>query len=1538
MQRKLNTRFLVILTIVVVAGLMVLVVGGRYLFRGTADKHLKMAELYTRENRLADAAEEYKTAISLDRRNPETFVKLGDVMRLLTRTDPMMVDKDKQYWTMALEVDPSYLPAMQLLLNAYIEDAQLWPQPQMFERLRDICNRILAVDPNDARAKAQLHMSWLQRWMVGVETPSVQTDQSMVELKNIQAKEPANIDVPYILARARIKHARDLFAQDRLPDAASDLAEAESTMQQLIEANPDNSLAHLRQGQVLMEIAGVYAKDLGRRKTYRAMGIAAVTRACELAKPADPLAKPEDPAYAEVNMALAALMAQEQKNDQAEKIYRELLDRRPEDRSVRIALAQMMAADPAKRADAIALLDQGVSDDQAAIGSRVRLRGDQELRAQIVLAGLRIDALAGLKDEQEKKDLQAKIEEHLKTIYNRQGESPEYLRLKGRLCQAQNQYVDAIQTYSRAAAMLAQLGQPQNDDMMYQLARVYIAAQQTGEARNILEDLVRKYDSFLPARILLCRVLLTEGSRDKLAVHLRYLEQTAANDPQVTALLLAASVQQDPKRSRDLLAKLPESTRDEKITKAKAAFEADQVTETQRLADDILKQTPADEEAAQLSVQALLRQSKPGEAQRVLSLALAANADSRVLRLLKAQLEGGGEQLDDAIDEDIDRIPDEFTRELKKSAVADSRGKTEEALAHLANAEKIKPDAPELWDQYFQFYARQKQWDKLQPYLDKLIAVNHDRAGGLLYQFRLAMARNEVDRAIDLARQMTVKLPEFAQSWLALAQGLQSGRKYEEAKQAYLRVLEKQAANLDAYRGLVESCYAMRQTDDAGRHIADARRRMPNNSVLKQMEIEYELNYGQPEKVIGLIEAQASRQKDKPQSWAMLGRAYERILQRKAAKGGDDEVRKWASTLREHYGKAFEKWPDNSEFAGKFADACLQLNLRDEAERALTQHAEKVPDKPEPALMLAEFYARTNQPAQAELVLRKAAERMPKATELWQRIATIQVLANKIDDAIATLDAAPDQDQVLTQKLEILLQARSTARAKELIQGALARKGEDFSLINAQAYVALQENDLKGARALADRSLALKPDNPIALHQRALAKLKDTPADIDGAIIDLKLATQQAPQNVELRVTTSEAYMARRDRDGAIREMEVAAALAPRNRVLWNQLMDLYLGSNPPRVDDCRALIEQVRAAGGNTLELTMRSAVVAQMHKDVPGAIAEMRRAVDMSSGKEEVVRAYMSMMLDLAQYDLLLKESEQLLAQNPDAWWIRHLRASAHAKLGQKEEALSEWELALSLAGKAKDDSGAIVIMRGIAQELGLEQVMPRVLERAKTDTRWVILAAWLYHSANDTKNAIAMIEQAMKKESIDSLSAEEQTRAMAIAGAVYLSAQPPMVDEALKIYNKLLDQDREDLQALNNVACIYIDSKSPPQPAKALEYSQRAYDAMRRRGVNQPMLIDTHGWVLANNKRVAEGIVLLQEVVQNQPFLEARFHLAQALLLGNYPDAALRQANEAKQMISAMEAKSIPVDAAIKAKVELLLAKVASTSTPGEPTTKP
>ena len=387
------------------------------------------------------------------------------------------------------------------------------------------------------------------------------------------------------------------------------------------------------------------------------------------------------------------------------------------------------------------------------------------------------------------------------------------------------------------------------------------------------------------------------------------------------------------------------------------AIDARQFTEVQRLTQAVQSKNAGDEEAAQIAAQSLLVQGKNAEAGKIIDAALKANPGSGALKLAKARLEGNGEQEMGVLTENVDEIKDEFTRELARAGMADRQGKKQEALDHLKKAEQIKPDAPEVWDMMFQYYARQKQWDQLQPYLTKLIDANHDRANGLLYQFRLAQAKGEQDKAVDLAKQMVAKLPEFAQSWLSLGQGLAAAHRYEEARDAFLRVREKQAANVDAYRGLVECSYGLRRFEDAGRYIAEGRQRIPGSVVLRNMEIEYELSFGDPLKVVGTLESQLQAQRDREQSWILLGRAYDRIVQKKVARG-DADAGEAGKKARDHWAAAIAKWPDNSELLAAYADACMGLGDRESAQVALQKHLEKVQNRIEPILMMAEYQMR----------------------------------------------------------------------------------------------------------------------------------------------------------------------------------------------------------------------------------------------------------------------------------------------------------------------------------------------------------------------------------------------------------------------------------------------------------------------------------------------------------------------------------------------------------------------------------------------------
>ena len=125
----------------------------------------------------------------------------------LTRSDPMMVDKDKQYWTMALEADPSYLPAMQRLLEAYLEDSQLLPAPQDLRAHP----RHLQPDPDSRSERCPRQGQPAHRLAAELDgrrgnNPAADRGEP-ARTGRVQQKDPSNFDVPFMLARAKIMRA-----------------------------------------------------------------------------------------------------------------------------------------------------------------------------------------------------------------------------------------------------------------------------------------------------------------------------------------------------------------------------------------------------------------------------------------------------------------------------------------------------------------------------------------------------------------------------------------------------------------------------------------------------------------------------------------------------------------------------------------------------------------------------------------------------------------------------------------------------------------------------------------------------------------------------------------------------------------------------------------------------------------------------------------------------------------------------------------------------------------------------------------------------------------------------------------------------------------------------------------------------------------------------------------------------------------------------------------------------------------------------------
>lgn len=1519
MQRKLNTRFLVILTVSLVGGVVVLAVITKLVFRDTAEQHIALAEAFLRQNAPVEAVKEYQKAARLDTHNPALLVKTGDAIRLATRVDQDLIDKDKAAWTMALEVDPGYLPALQRLLDAYVDDAQIYQRPWAYTNIRQYAGRIATIDPSNTKAAALMQMSWLQAWLAGVETDPQQIDNAIAELSKISAKDPSNIEIPFVVARAKFQKGEGLRAQGRIADAKAIYNDVRLSLDKGIEQNKTNARFVARASQLYQDLLPNFRNDPEIQKDL-------VTRRNQCMASAQAQVKPEDPQYWEVMTTIAGAAFRSQDTKLAEQIYRDLLKIRPEDRTLRLALAQLLGNEANKRDEAIALLEAPVPESND-VGTRVRFRREIETRTLQMLTSYRVDKLGMVRDPKEKEALTAKIEAGLETLFNRSGETAEYLKYKGKLQQSQGKFVDAVKSYNRSAQLSEQAMRPVDDDLMYQLARTYVALNQSGEAKKKLESLVSRYETFIPARLLLVRILLDEANVGRAEWHLRYLERNLPDDPQVTLLLLSeARLKRDRSRIKELYARLPQTNREQTLAKAVAASELGLDQEADAAFRKLLQEGD-DLQLIQEAARFYVKTGRVDDARRLVDHAAAARPDDNALKLLRAQIEGAGEtEVGDLVEKNIDDIKDEFQRELTRARYLSGHDKDTEALASLALAAKIKPDAPELWDGYFVEYLKLKNWDEATKWMDKLVAANFDKANGLLYRFRFAMGKQDYEGAAKVGRELTTKMPEFAQSWLAMGQAQQYCLKFDEARDCYLRVLEKQATSAEAYRGLIECCYATKKFDDATRFIRDARTRLPDNAYLQRVEIDHELNYGEPERVLPLVESMLLKRADRPEAHLAAGLAYTKTAQRKLQKS-ETEARQWFTKGKEVYAQAIAKWPSDRQFVGRYADLCLVLREESDAEKALTAFS-SLPEnkgKPEPLLMLAEFYNRTNQPSHAQLLLQQALDTAPENLEIRGRLVTQLSSMRQYDQALAIIDQAKTEDPTLIrQKIELLISAKRLGDARKLLNDLLKAKPDETGYMTALIFIAMNENKFDEAGQVIEKVLAVSPQNAMAMYYRALIRMRQAQPDYDAALLDLRTARRDAPDNPDIRMALADVLLIKRDQRAAIEEIEVAQQLVPSNPIIRARLIDLYLSQDHPRFQEAQNLIDQARLQpdGMNNADWALRASRVARIRGDGVVALSEMENALKFSNGSVAILHDYLDLLLELKNYDRVLAETAKLPAEIAQQWWIYHDRALAMARSGQRDQALAEWEKAIEAADKVRQGEASITVVTAMGSELGIPKIMPRVLERAKTDYRWQILAASIYHSQGQFDRSADLMDSILKQ--MDKVAPADRLRVLQQAGGIYLGCRPPQAEKALDAYQRVLELAPEDLATLNNVACILVDNINPPDPAKALIYSQRAYNAMQKNGQLEPLVMDTHGWALVQSGKLQEGLLVLQDVVQRRPFPEARLHLADAYSRSGYPDQTVKQLDAAANDVAQAEKNGENVDPTLKKRIAAALQK--------------
>src|SRR5258706_14693467 len=212
-KRRVNVHFLGAIGVVVL-----LLLGGLLAFKGLnrADpkKLIDLAERQWKEGNLLDAAVNYDKAIALNNKDLKARNRFGELLHQLAGQDSAYARKDREVWEAVLTVDPTNRAALGHVMNLEVEVLEYSDindiQPATFTRLGDVASRILRTSAADTKAKAYLHISTIAAWMAGIITPDDVISDNTAALERLQGDDPTNADVPYFLASAYGRQAREL--------------------------------------------------------------------------------------------------------------------------------------------------------------------------------------------------------------------------------------------------------------------------------------------------------------------------------------------------------------------------------------------------------------------------------------------------------------------------------------------------------------------------------------------------------------------------------------------------------------------------------------------------------------------------------------------------------------------------------------------------------------------------------------------------------------------------------------------------------------------------------------------------------------------------------------------------------------------------------------------------------------------------------------------------------------------------------------------------------------------------------------------------------------------------------------------------------------------------------------------------------------------------------------------------------------------------------------------------------------------------------
>ncbi|HEX4053346.1 MAG TPA: tetratricopeptide repeat protein [Tepidisphaeraceae bacterium] len=1538
MARRVNTQFLTILLLIVIAAAVAVGLIWKLRVHEYPDHYVALGQQAIKDHNWANAIDDFAKAASLGPKDPKLQVMLGQALAQTEQTDPTAQAQEVAAYQRALEIDPKFLPALMALSKLYTQAASGSPDTTLYQHAIDYTNRAQALSPDDENLASLPDRLVIQEWVSNLNIDQKNVDNAIKDLNAQWKKHPADSDLPWVIATAKVKEgarlAGDNPSQLRRKDVTDLYDAATATFESVLTgkdggSQDHNAAMHYRFAEVLMMLASVNqsSPDVAKQDNDRA--VAEISRARALVKEIDPQ-------YMEINEFAANLALRHGDRAGAIAIYRKMPQDSPE---VRLDLGDLLGRDPATRTQAVRLLKMGLAslqDDP----THVALYG-MRFRLMLTLVNLQVMNYAPMHDSPEKTALHDEIQQAMSKL-DQVASYRSILPLKEiearfRLMSSPAEAMQEVQMLSKL--MTSDASAAKDYYLQLLLAQGYEQTNQRADALGVLKNLAQQFqqagtavnkEMVIQVKKMLVELLLTEQP-DQVQAQLDELEKLDPGDPALN-LYHIQYLLADPDKNKDEIkrryVKMDEDTPEMTSKKARVAVQIKDFGEAARLLNATVAKDPKDVTDFILLARVLYSEGKKDQAVDAANRGLAANPGQPQLQLLIPALKGESPKVLEDLQEELAKgNPDKVQGELMQAAMASGRGDSEAEELHLKAAEQLSPDSPHIQELLFDLYIRTKRYAEAGACIPKLAKADADQAGGAMFQLSLAEAQGDNAGAERIARELVQDKPEFSRSWLAMGDVLQKEGQFDQAIPQYLQCLQKQSNVVEAYVGLAQCYYALHRPDDALSTIKQGMDRMPGNQTLRELKLTHELNYGQPSEAVTEIEAELNARPDQPQLYAALAQVllrYAAILDKNQQ---HSDALKQAQEAVDVLKKPLLRWPDESELYAAMAQAQLEAQHPVDGLKTLQQWASRDAWKkrPDPYVSLSNYYEMTGNHDKAEDALHTALAHSGYAVDLQIRMASMLALHHKYDDSLQLLRAVNSNKPAVREKIiEVLLISGKTDEADAELKADLATNPPDSELLRQVWTVSLFERG-KYQKAVeeATEALAENPKDMTVLYARGRSRLRTQPPDPAGALQDLEILRQSSPNNVDVLMNMSQAHLMLHQPDDAVSELETALRASPMNKDVRLRLVDLYVNNPHPRVDEALRLLVEVEGTPPFDKDASIfeAEAVIYNRGHNNDLALSKSETALRLAPDDLNVVRTNMQILGDRQDYQGLVDHYAALKDKWKKTSWALWDLGMAEKQLNSPK-ALPDLKRALMAAVTEDDPEEIDQIAQAIGKAFGADEAINAIKEASKDHLSAKLTLAHLYQGNGDSASALATIDDIMAH--FDKLSRRDQINTLTSAAILYQMAQPkPLVDRAYDAYQQWLKLDPNNLEAMNNLACLLADDYSPPRAKEGLEYANRAVNEMSQLGRTEPRLLDTQGWLTILNGSPIDGVQLLNTAMtQFAPFPDEYLHLGEGYLRMPIPDPvqAETQAKLGLQLIKKQNPDA--QDATVRSKLQDLI----------------